>query len=96
MVVESIHFSQGAILPLEVLEGIRSTYHKSVSQKKILELTKGTSMTEKQRALIQRKAKKENVVVAFNPMARTAVELYILAYAEGMPCCIGRRAKGGD
>lgn len=76
--------SRGAILPLEVLEGIRSTYHKSVSQKKILELIKGTSMTQKQRALIQRKAKKENVVVAFNPMARTAVELYILAYAEGM------------
>jgi hypothetical protein len=76
--------SQGAVLPLEVLEGIRSTYHKSVSQKKILELTKGTSMTEKQKALAQRKAKKEHVVVRFNPMARSAVELYILAYAEGM------------
>jgi hypothetical protein len=59
--------SHGAILPLEVLEGIRSTYHKSVSQKKILELTKGTSMTEKQKALVQRKAKKENVVVDFSP-----------------------------
>jgi hypothetical protein len=74
----------GSLLPPEVLEGIRSTYHKSVSQKKILELTKDTSMTEKKKALVQRKARKENVVVPFNPMARSAVELYILAYAEGM------------
>ncbi|MCP4623510.1 MAG: VWA domain-containing protein [bacterium] len=76
--------AQGAMLPLEVLEGIRSTYHKTVSQKQMLELTKDTSLTEKKKALIQRKARKENIAVAFNPMARTAVELYILAYAEGM------------
>ncbi|MDM8553389.1 hypothetical protein QUF75_01495 [Desulfococcaceae bacterium HSG7] len=76
--------AKGKTLPPEVLEGIRSTYHKSVSQKTILKLTRNTSMTEKKKALVQRKAKKENVKIAFNPMARTATELYVLAYAEGM------------
>lgn len=76
--------AKGRKLPPEVLEGIRSTYHKSVSQKRILELTKDTSMTEKKKALVQRKAKKEKVEIAFNPMSRTATELYVLAYAEGM------------
>ncbi len=76
--------SRGRILPPEVLEGIRGTCHKKVSRKRILELTRDSSMTEKQKALVQRKAKKLNVTVAFNPMARSAVELYILAYAEGM------------
>ena len=76
--------AQGKTLPPEVLEGIRSTHHKSVTQKRILELTKNTSMTEKKKALFQRKAKKENVKIAFNPMSRTATELYVLAYSEGM------------
>ncbi|MCP4108940.1 MAG: hypothetical protein GY749_25950 [Desulfobacteraceae bacterium] len=75
--------SKGNILPPEVLEGIRGMYHKNVSQKQILELTKDTSMTEKKKSLVQRKAKKEGVNIAFNPMLRTANELYILAYAEG-------------
>ena len=76
--------SKGKILPPEVLEGIRGMYHPTVSQKQTLELTKDTSMTEKKKSLVQRKAKKERVAIAFNPMARTATELYILAYAEGM------------
>jgi hypothetical protein len=29
--------AQGAMLPLEVLEGIRSIYHKAVSQNKLLD-----------------------------------------------------------
>ncbi len=76
--------TKGNILPPEVLEGIRGMYHKDVSQKQILELTKDTSMTEKKKSLVQRKAKKEKVEIAFNPMSRTATELYILAYSEGM------------
>ncbi len=76
--------AQGKTLPPEVLEGIRSTFHKNVSQKTILELTKDTSMTEKKKALVQRKAQKEKVEIAFNAMARTTVELYVLAYAQGM------------
>lgn len=79
-----VDIRMGRVLPLEVLEGIRSTYHKTVTQKEMLELTRNTSMTEKKKALVQRKAKKENVFVAFNPMARSAPELYILAYAQGM------------
>ena len=75
--------NKGSILPMEVLEGIRSTYHPRVDQKKILEIARG-SMSEKKRSLVQRKAESAGVTVTFNPMARTALELYVLAFARGM------------
>lgn len=83
---------KGGILPAEVLEGIRSTYHPQVDQKTILELTKDF-MSEKKKSLVQRKAKSVGIEVSFNPMARTAVELYILAFADGMTPAIKAAIK---
>lgn len=74
---------KGKDLPLEVLEGIRSTYHKEFSQKDLLELVKN-KVTTKQRRLVQRKAKKEGVNIKFDPNTASPVELYIYAFEMGM------------
>lgn len=84
--------SKGAKLPIEVLEGIRSTYHKDVTQKQLLDLVKD-SLTTKQRRLVQRKAKKENVEVEFDPMTASPVELYIYAFEMGMTSQISRALR---
>lgn len=73
----------GKNLPMEVLEGIRSTYHKDFSQKDLLELVKD-KVTTKQRRLIQKKAKRENVEIAFDMRTATPVELYIYAFEMGI------------
>lgn len=75
--------SKGKSLPLETLQGIRSTFHKDIDQKYLLELTKDT-LTKTQKKLVQKKAKKERVDVEFNPFHHTIFELYIYAYEMGM------------
>lgn len=75
--------SEGKSLPLETLQGIRSTFHKDIDQKYLLELTKNT-LTKIQKKLVQKKAKKEGVEVDFNPFHHSIFELYIYAYEMGM------------
>lgn len=75
--------SKGTKLPKEVLEGIRSTYHKSVPKEKILELTSKT-MTSKQKMQVQKKAKEAGIKVEFNPMSYAPVDLYVYAFEMGM------------
>jgi len=73
----------GAILPPDILDGIRSTYHPKATQADMLNLTKKT-MTTKQKKLVQNKAQKEGVAVTFNPKKFPMAELFIYAYKMGM------------
>lgn len=75
--------SKGKSLPREVLEGIRSMYHQDIDQKAMLELTKG-AMTSKARLHTQVKSKELGVDVEFDPMTANTVDLYKLAYEDGM------------
>jgi len=77
------NLDRGKELPPEVLEGLRSTYHKDTRAKEVLSLTKD-SMSKAQRMNMQRKAKKEGVKVDFDPHAYDAVKLYTYAYEMGM------------
>ena len=73
----------GSVLPGEVLEGIRSTHHKEVPHAKVIELTKDTTMTERQKMKVQRSASKAGVEVKFNPARQDLVDLYIYALEMG-------------
>ncbi len=81
--------SKGRRLPYEVLEGIRSTYHKNVSSSTVLELTKA-QLTKGQRLALQRKAAEAQVELQFNPFDYDPVRLYIYAYERGMTEDIAR------
>ncbi|HVI03702.1 MAG TPA: hypothetical protein VM869_33645, partial [Enhygromyxa sp.] len=73
----------GAKLPIEVLEGIRSSYHPQVERGTLLELGK-RSLSKTQRRQLQRAANEAAVEVAMDPRDYAAVDLYIYAYAMGM------------
>jgi hypothetical protein len=73
----------GAKLPLEVLEGIRSSYHPQVDRGTLLSVGKG-SLTKTQRRQVQRAANEARVEVAMDPRDYAAVDLYVYAYAMGM------------
>lgn len=75
--------SKGAKLPLEVLEGIRSTYHKNVSSEEVLRIAKG-SLTKGQKLSVQRKAEKAGVEVELDFADYDAIRLYLYAYERGM------------
>jgi hypothetical protein len=73
----------GAKLPLEVLEGIRSSHHPQVDRRTLLALGKGT-LTKTQRKQVQREANQAGVEVAMDPRDYAAVELYVYSYAMGV------------
>lgn len=73
----------GRILPYEVLEGIRSTYHKNVTNAEVLVLTKN-QLSQTQKLVFQRKAEEQKVEISFNPADYDAAKLYIYAYERGM------------
>lgn len=75
--------SHGRRLPYEVLEGIRSRYHKDVTSAEILELTKA-QLTAGQKMALQRKAANADVEVTFDPAAYDPVRLYLYAFEMGM------------
>lgn len=75
--------TKGSNLPIEVLEGIATTYHKNVTKADLLKLTKG-KLTSKQTRLVQNTAKKAGVKVKFDPKTQPMVELYIYAFKMGM------------
>ena len=72
----------GKRLPYEILEGIRSRYHKDVPNKDILEMTKG-NLTNTQKINMQRKSREQDVVVEFDPNKYDSVKLYVYAFEEG-------------
>lgn len=73
----------GARLPIEVLEGIRSSHHPQIDRAALLELGK-RSLTRTKRRQVQRSARAAGVEVAMDPHDYPAVELYVYAYAEGL------------
>ena len=73
----------GSILPYDILDGIRSTYHPDVTKAQLLEMTK-RRMTHKQRKLVQSSAKKAGVAITFNPMTQPMTDLFIYSYKMGM------------
>ena len=70
-------------LPMEVLEGIRSTFHPDVTHADVLELSKNT-MTATQKKNVQRSAQKAGVKVDMDPKHYNPVDLYLYAFAMGM------------
>lgn len=89
--------SKGKRLPPEVLEGIRSTYHKDVPKEEIIKLTART-MTKGQKLAVQKRAKKAGVRVDVDLTAQEAVKLYIYAFENGMTDEIAEalEKKGAD
>jgi len=75
--------SLGKRLPLEVLEGIRSTFHKDVKKETVLELSKET-LTSGQRMQVQRRAAEAGVDVRMDVTEYDAVRLYLYAFEMGM------------
>ncbi len=75
--------SLGKRLPLEVLEGIRSTFHKDVKKETILELSKDT-LTTAQKMQVQRRAAEAGVDVRMDVTEYDAVRLYLYAFEMGM------------
>lgn len=84
-----VDINAGKDLPPEVLEGIRSQYHPDVPKEKVLELTAKTA-TATQAMRSQKRAKKANVEVKFDPFKMDAVKLYIYSFNEGMTEDIGK------
>lgn len=77
-----VSIDQGKKLTPEVLEGIRSVFHKDTPKEKVLQLTKD-SMTKGQRMATQRRAKEAGVEVEMNPMDYDAVRLYLYGFEMG-------------
>lgn len=89
--------SAGAKLPPEVLEGIRSVFHKGTPKEEVLRITAG-NLTKAQRMLVQKRAAAANVDVKMDPAEYDAVRLYIYAFEMGMTEAIARAlvAKGRE
>lgn len=78
-----MRFQAGKELPPEVMEGIRSTYHKHRSSADVMELTERQATTG-QRIAVQRAAKEKGVEIAFDPAQYDLVRLYVYAYEMGL------------
>ena len=74
----------GAVLPVEVLEGIRSRFHKGTPHAKVLEIASAAgTITDGQKLGMQRAAKAAGVEVAFDPARQDMVKLYVYALETG-------------
>lgn len=82
----------GRVLPPEVLEGLRSTYHPGRTPAEVLELTKKQATTG-QRIAIQRSAKEKGVQVEMDPLDYDALKLYVYALETGMVPAVGNALK---
>lgn len=81
----------GARLPLEVLEGLRSTFHREVDKDEVLRITAAAgSLTSGQKMAVQRRAKDAGVKVEFDPSKQDAVKLYLYAFEQGLSLPIAR------
>lgn len=77
--------SAGLKLPAEVIEGIRSTYHKDVSASELLKMRadSGEIKTRHEKRVVQKRVKAAGGKVEMNPLDYDAVELYIYAFEVG-------------
>lgn len=76
-------FQAGAVLPPEVMEGLRSVYHPGRSSADVLDLTKRQA-TAGQQLRQQRTAWQHKIALEFDPKRYNPVELYIYAYEMGL------------
>ncbi len=81
-----------ALLPLEIAEGLATTFHPELSKADLLKLTKG-KMTAKKKRLVQKTAKKAGVKIDFDPMKAPMVDLYIYAMEMGWTKEIGKALR---
>lgn len=79
----------GAKLPPEVLEGIRSVFHKGTPKEEVLRIT-AASLTKAQRLDVQKRAAEAKVDVQMNPVDYDPVRLYVYAFEMGMTGEIAR------
>jgi hypothetical protein len=84
-----IDLSAGAVLPLEVLDGIRSVFHPGAPRGEALRLAAPT-LTVTQRMNVQKRAVEAKVDVRFDPADYDAVRLYVYAFEMGMTVEIAR------
>jgi len=75
-------FSKAKGLPKEIIEGIRSTYHPTIDKAKTLEVAK-SSMTSKEKRLVQNQAVKSGVEIEWDPNTQPLVELFIYGFKMG-------------
>jgi hypothetical protein len=76
---------KGAGLPLEVLGGLRSRFHKEVPHARALEIARGSGgVSEGQKLALQRSAAKHEVVLEFDPTKADLTRLYVYALECGM------------
>jgi len=75
----------GRNLPPEVLEGIRSVFHKDRSHDDVLRLTSKTkALTDGQKIKHQRRLQRAGAKADFDPKRYDAIKLYVYAYERGM------------
>lgn len=79
----------GAKLPPEVLEGIRSVFHKGTPKEEVLRIT-AASLTKAQRLDVQKRAAEAKVDVQMDPADYDPVRLYVYAFEMGMSVEIAR------
>lgn len=79
----------GKRLPPEVLEGIRSVYHKGAPKEDVLRIT-AESLTRGQRLSVQTRARDASVEVKMDPADYDPVRLYVHAFEAGMSPEIAR------
>ena len=77
-----IDFSKAKGLPKEVIEGIRAAYHPDLPQSETLKVAR-SSMTNKEKRLVQNQAQKAGVEVKWNPHTQPLVELMIYGFKMG-------------
>lgn len=75
--------TEGRGLPFEVLEGIRSSFHRHVRPGQILEISKH-HLTSGQQLTLQRTAQKDGVEIELDPTRYDPVRLYLYAFEMGM------------
>jgi hypothetical protein len=75
-------FSRAKGLPKEIIEGIRSTYHPTIEKAETLKVAE-SSMTGKEKRLVQNQAKKAGVKVKWSAMEQPLVELLIYGFKMG-------------
>lgn len=75
--------SAGAALPPEVLEGIRSVFHRNAPKQEVLRLTADT-LTTTQSLAVQKRAKAAGAMVKVTPTDHDPVRLYRFAFETGL------------
>jgi hypothetical protein len=83
----------GAKLPPEVLEGIRSVFHKDTPKDEVLRLT-AHGLSKGQRLAVQRRAAEARIDVQMDPADYDAVRLHLYAFEMGMTDDIARALAG--